>query len=89
MSRPVSNPDNVAAWRIDQEREKVDKYLERCENVGWTFIPFVMDLWGGLAPAAAKFMAHYTSLLTNPVPADRHKDIEATVWQRLSVTVIR
>ena len=88
-SRLVIDPDHVADWRHDQELEKTNKYLERCEQVGWQFVPFMMDLWGGLGPAASKFMKHYLALALGAEEETERRSIEASVWQRLSVSVMR
>ena len=88
-SRPVMDPTHVLEWRRDQEEEKVSKYLDRCDQVGWHFVPFLMDLWGGLGPSAAKFMTQYLTLAAGSVEEEERRAIEASVWQRIGIAVTR
>ena len=68
--RRVVDPTHVLQWRREQEQEKTTKYLERCQEVGWDFVPFLMDLWGGLGPAATKFMGQYVTMVAVPQPEE-------------------
>ena len=69
--------------------KKTTKYLERCQEVGWDFVPFLMDLWGGLGPAATKFMAHYVTIAIGAEPEEGRRGTEAAIWQCLMAAVMR
>ena len=86
-SRPVTDPLHVLQWRREHEAEKVDKYLARCQEVGWEFAPFLMDVWGGLGPAATRFMSDYITQVTRQAMEEDRRAVEAVVWQRLMTAV--
>ena len=65
----------------------MDKYLERCEQVGWDFVPFLFDPWGGMGPAASKFMTDYILRAIGPDTPEQRRGTEARIWQRLSAAV--
>ena len=88
-SQPVLDVEHVMDWRRYQEAEKTAKYLERCEEVGWDFVPFLMDLREGLGPGASRFMGQYLTLALGAEEDDQRRGLEATVWQRLGVSVMR
>ena len=88
-SRGLMDPATLPHWRRQQEEDKTEKYLERCREVGWDFVPFLVDLWGGLGPGARRFVAQYVALLTSPLPEEERRGAEAQVWQRIMVAVQR
>ena len=47
-------------WRSflsKREKTKKDKYVLRCREVGWAFLPMAFGTWGGMGPEAAKLLA--------------------------------
>jgi hypothetical protein len=43
------------------EKAKRDKYEELCKHRGMTFIPFVIESYGGVGPAARELLLHLAS----------------------------
>lgn len=88
-SRRLLDPHVLGDWRAAQEKEKADKYTERCVNAGWVFVPFLMDLWCGLGPSAGAFMRQYSTFALAAEPAQQKRTVEGTIWQRLTATVMQ
>ena len=42
--------DGLAAWFASQAEDKDSLYLDMCRRQGYSFLPFVVTPWGGLAP---------------------------------------
>ncbi len=45
-----------SGWHARQEMDKETKHLAACQRLGWTFLPFVMDCYGGIAAQARNLM---------------------------------
>lgn len=88
-SGPVSSPDHLPGWMAAQEAQKHRKYDPVSRRLGWQFIPFVVDCWGGLGAEARNFVGEVLKfLLPQCLPSDRRSE-EGTVWQSLSLTLLR
>lgn len=88
-SDPVRGPDRLPGWRQAQEDDKMRLYGGKCRGMAWGFFPFVMDLWGALAPLAIKFMQHFSKVAVGDLEGWRKRQKGAEVWQTLSVSRMR
>ena len=88
-SDPLKAAARVHDWRTRQEGEKERLYGETCTRQGWEFLPFVVDLWGGLSPKASKFMNTIARLTARDLLRPRRERAEEDVWQYLSCQVAR
>ena len=81
--------DGVAMWRERQEAEKVTRYASACRRLGWTFVPFVVDVWGGMGEKARAFMGILLKAILGQREGWQRRSMEASVWQDLSVALAR
>ena len=69
--------------------QKHRKYQVDCHRLGWTFRPFVVDVFGGFAQDARDLVALFLKGLLGQREGWQRRPLEATVWQDLSFTVMR
>ena len=80
---PLRQPKDLPKWRLAQEESKTAKYGDSCARAGWSFHPFVVDTWGGLAPTARQFMATLVKRAARARVGRERREFEQTLWQRL------
>ena len=88
-SHPLQSADGVGKWRQKQEEEKENLYAPACRRLGWTFVPFVVDVWGGLGEKAKAFMGALLKAILGQREGWQRRHMEASVWQELSVALAR
>ena len=88
QSRPV-NPTNMETWHERQENEKTVKYRVACQRLGWKFIPFVVDTYGGLGNQAAYVVQSIVKNAAGQVEGWQRRGMEATTWQQISISLMK
>jgi hypothetical protein len=89
LSHPVQTDEGVQAWRERQEKEKRQKYTAQCNRLQWVFVPFVMDVFGGLAQEATELVNKLVRGVCSQSEKWLHREVEARVWQRLTLNLMR
>ena len=89
VAQPVRRPDGLGEWQERQEQEKDRRYRSQCDRLGWVFIPFVADCYGGLAARAREFMSACIKLITAQVHPGLARNAEADAWQGLTLTIAK
>jgi hypothetical protein len=88
-----SNPIHTAAarekWHENQEKDKEKKYTTTCQRLGWTFIPFIMDCYGGMGDRAQAFLTQCLKMLLSQQESWQRRHMEATVWQDVGMALAR
>ena len=79
----------IDGWHERQERAKVDKYKSICGRLGWKFIPFVMDVFGGFAPQSLTLVNTFVKAQAGQVEGWKRRMQEASIWQELSLKLMR
>ena len=66
---PVRCPYGLPGWRKAQESAKTTKYAQACARLGQGFRPFVVDVYGGLAPDAVQVANTLVKALVGKLPS--------------------
>ena len=88
-SQPLQQAEAVPKWRERQEADKVSRHGNACKRLGWTFVPFVVDVWGGLGEKAKAFMGVLVKAIVGQREGWQRRQVEASVWQDLSMALAR
>jgi hypothetical protein len=88
MSHPCPR-EKIEDWHDEQELDKCRKYGTVCHRKGWKFVPFVMDVWGGLGREALALVQTFIKALVGQKEGWQRRRLEATVWQELSITLAK
>jgi hypothetical protein len=88
-SRNRAGLEDIGKWHEEQERDKIKKYGDGCQRRGWTFIPFVLDCYGGMGDGALTFVGNCIKLLAGQHDAWERRGVEGTCWQGISMTLAR
>ena len=83
--RVISMPD----WHHAQELEKCAKYVVHTNRAKWQFKPFVLDVWGGMGEDAQSVVNHLIKGMVSQRDAWQRREVESTVWQTLTFTLMR
>ena len=87
-SHPVSQ-SAVQGWHLAQEQDKIRKYGQMCNRLGWRLVPFVVDVWGGLGEDASALVGTLLKALLGQKEGWQSREVEATVWQQLGFAAMR
>jgi hypothetical protein len=88
-SNPCITDSRIKGWHEAQEDDKVKKYGRICQSKGWAFIPFVMDVHGGMAPQARKFMQTMIKATVGQKEGWQRRQVEASMWQEVEFEVMK
>lgn len=88
MSNPT-RPEKLAEWHAGWEEQKFRKYRVACASLRWTFVPFVMDVYGGVGAHAQDVITRLLKGLKAQREGWQHREVEAGVWQSLTFTLMR
>jgi hypothetical protein len=76
-------------WHERQEKEKVTKYKDVCSRLGWSFVPLILDCFGGIGDEGRIFLGTcIRAILGQKEPWER-RSCEAECWQGLSIVLAR
>ena len=84
-----TSPITIDGWHQRQERTKIDKYALPCKRLGWKFIPFVMDVFGGFAEQSAAVMNTFIKAQAGQVEGWQRRAQEASIWQQISLALMK
>jgi hypothetical protein len=87
-SRPAT-VERLPTWHSLQEGEKRTQSQTKCARLGWQFIPFVMDVFGGLGEAATELVSTLLKGILARQEAWQRRTVEATVWQSISLSLMK
>ena len=76
-------------WHEAQEADKRKESEPKCARLGWKFIPFVMDVFGGFGPEAERFVILLLKGLLGQREGWQRRALEASVWQEIGYTLAR
>jgi len=79
----------VVTWHSRQEQEKNEKYVVRCHRRGWTFVPFVIDVFGGYGQEALDLVGTLLKGALGQREGWLRRGLEAEIWQGLSMALVR
>lgn len=82
-------PARMADWHEAQEQEKRLKYVVECRRKGWQFVPFVMDVFGGLGREAQETVQTLLPGLLGQKEGWQRRSLEASVWQDISFSLMK
>ena len=88
-SHPVRQVSGLEPWRLRQEEGKGRKYLAQCQRWHWQFVPFVMDVFGGFGGQARRVVSHLVTCTLGELEAWKRREMEASIWQELSLALAR
>ena len=88
-SGPLSGAAAFPAWQEKLEHNKVLKYTRQCTTLGWDFIPFLCDVYGGLGKCAHHFIARLAKVQFDNASHQDRRLAEASVWQQLSFSIMK
>ena len=88
-SSPLRNATGLQDWQIRQEADKEAKYGASTQRKGWTFIPLVLDCYGGVGPQGRTLLNTLTRAVVTQHDAWQRRTQEEHVWQGLSITLAR
>ena len=76
-------------WHHEQELQKCRKYVVACRNKGWSFKPFVMDVYGGMGEEARALAKTIIESLVGQKEGWQRRGLEASVWQDISFGLMK
>ena len=88
-SAPVGDLEGLERWRGRQEGEKRAKYGAQCGRLGWRFIPFVVDTFGGISQEGLDCVGRLLKGVVGQKEGWQRRGVEAEVWQALLMGVMR
>lgn len=87
-SRGVPAPGALAQWWQVQERDKLEKYEDECKRLGLNLAPFIMNLWGGVAPQGTKICAQLLKVILGHAEGWTRIQRACEFYQRLSLSLL-
>jgi hypothetical protein len=88
-SNPAITEAARTKWHEHQEADKTKKYEGTCKKLGWSFIPFIMDTYGGMGEQAQSFTTSCLKMLLSQREGWQRRSLEATVWQDVGMALAR
>jgi hypothetical protein len=79
----------VEDWHARQEDQKNRKYVVTCHRLGWSFVPFVVDTFGGMGKEACDLVQNLLKGVLGQKEGWQRRGEEALVWQTLSMSLAR
>ena len=70
-------------------RDKIDKYESASRRLGWSFVPLVMDFYGGIGPQEQTFMNTLTRQIVAQQDAWQRRQAQDTAKQDLSIMLAK
>ena len=81
--------DSLRAWFTTQAEDKDSKYADKCRRSGYSFLPFVVNPWGGLGPDAMKVMLRLQKLALGSKRGWARTRLAQQIWQKISLAVAK
>ena len=82
-------PEKLVEWHATWEDKKRKAYKDECARLGWSFVPFVLDVYGGAGAHAADVMQRLIRGLRAQREGWQHREVEAAAWQSLQLALAR